>query len=138
MPANPAGRYPAAGSLPYWRTMLEARWQAQLIQLTELSLEFHEAARAVPGTLGGGPGPGPDGAGDAVRARRRLRALARRTVAARRALADIDEALARVRPGRFGRCEQCAEAIPVATLTRTPQARFCPACVSALDRCGAA
>jgi DnaK suppressor protein len=81
---------------------------------------------------GGTPG------GDAVRARRRLRALARRTVAARRALADIDEALARVKPGRFGRCEQCADAIPLASLTRTPEARFCPACVSALDRRGAA
>jgi len=150
MPANPAGRYPAAGSLPYWRNMLEARWQAQLVQLTELSLEFHEAALAAPGAPGGGPGAGPDGAtpgpggpagpggADAVRARRRLRALARRTVAARRALADIDEALARVKPGRFGRCEQCAEAIPLATLTRTPQARFCPACVSALHRRGAA
>jgi hypothetical protein len=153
MPANPAGRYPAAGSLPYWRTVLEARWQAQLVQLTELSLEFHEAALAVPGAPGGGAGAGLDGAtpapggpggpggtagADAVRARRRLRALARRTVAARRALADLDEALARVKPGRFGRCEQCADAIPLATLTRTPQARFCPACVAALDRRGAA
>jgi RNA polymerase-binding transcription factor DksA len=141
MPANPSGRYPAPGSLPYWRAMLEARWQAQLVQLTELSLEFHEAAAAVPGAAAGdrmvarvGDGPG----GDAVHAQRRLRALARRTVAARRALADIDEALARVKPGRFGRCEQCADAIPLATLTRTPEARFCPACAPALDRCGAA
>ena len=147
MPANPAGRSAAAGSLPYWRAMLEARWQAQLVQLTELSLEFHEAAAAVPGAPGTGPRAGQDGAaadpGDVpgtypVRARRRLRALACRTVAARRALADIDEALARVKPGRFGRCEQCADAIPLAILTRTPEARFCPACVSALDRRGAA
>jgi RNA polymerase-binding transcription factor len=146
MPANPAGRSPAAGSLPYWRAMLEARWQAQLVQLTELSLEFHEAAAAVPGAPGGGPRPGRDGAAGGraappgthtVRARR-LRSLACRTVAARRALADIDEALARVKPGRFGRCEQCADAIPLAILTQTPEARFCPACVSALDRCGAA
>jgi RNA polymerase-binding transcription factor len=146
MPANPAGRSPAAGSLPYWRAMLEARWQAQLVQLTELSLEFHEAAAAVPGAPGGGPRPGRDGAAGGraappgthtVRARR-LRSLACRTVAARRALADIDEALARVKPGRFGRCEQCAGAIPLATLTRTPEARFCPTCVSALDRRGAA
>lgn len=147
MPANPSGRYPAAGSLPYWRAVLEARWQAQLVQLTELSLEFHEAAAAVHGATAGDPtvardrapaGPGGPPGRDAVHARRRLRALARRTVAARRALADIDEALARVKPGRFGRCEQCADAIPLATLTRTPEARFCPACVSALDRRGAA
>ena len=147
MPANPSGRYPPAGSLPYWRGMLEARWQAQLVQLTELSLEFHEAAAAVHGVAPGDATLAGDGAvaghggtpgGDAVRARRRLRALGRRTVAARRALADIDEALARVKPGRFGRCEQCADAIPLAILTRTPEARFCPACVSALDRRGAA
>ena len=147
MPANPSGRYPPAGSLPYWRGMLEARWQAQLVQLTELSLEFHEAAAAVHGVAPGDATLAGDGAvaghggtpgGDAVRARRRLRALGRRTVAARRALADIDEALARVKPGRFGRCEQCADAIPLGTLTRTPEARFCPACVSALDRRGAA
>jgi RNA polymerase-binding transcription factor DksA len=147
MPANPSGRYPPAGSLPYWRAMLEARWQAQLVQLTELSLEFHEAAAAVHGAAAGDATLARDGAtarhsgapgGDAVRGQRRLRALGRRTVAARRALADIDEALARVKPGRFGRCEQCADAIPLAILTRTPEARFCPACVSALDRCGAA
>jgi RNA polymerase-binding transcription factor DksA len=147
MPANPSGRYPPAGSLPYWRAMLEVRWQAQLVQLTELSLEFHEAAAAAhvaaagDATLAGdGAAVGHSGApgGDAVRARRRLRALGRRTVAARRALADIDEALARVKPGRFGRCEQCADAIPLVTLTRTPEARFCPTCVSALDRRGAA
>jgi DnaK suppressor protein len=146
MPANPAGRSPAAGSLPYWRAMLEARWQAQLVQLTELSLEFHEAAAAVPGAPGKGPragrnraaaGPGGPPGAHTVRARR-LRALACRTAAARRALADIDEALARVKPGRFGRCEQCADAIPLAILTRTPEARFCPACVAALDRRGAA
>jgi RNA polymerase-binding transcription factor DksA len=131
MPANRAGRYPAAGSLPYWRARLEARWREQLTQLTELSLEFHDTAAAVDaaeavGTSGLG--------GDAVQARRRLRALGRRTAAARRALADIDDALARVKPGRFGRCEQCTEAIPLAILARTPEARFCPRCVSGLDR----
>ena len=147
MPANPSGRYPPAGSLPYWRAMLEARWQAQLVQLTELSLEFHEAAAAVHGAAAGDATLAGDGAaaghscapgGDAVRGQRRLRVLGRRTVAARRALADIDEALARVKPGRFGRCEQCAGAIPLAILTRTPEARFLPTCVSALDRRGAA
>jgi len=62
--------------------MLEARWQAQLVQLTELSLEFHEAAAAVPGAPGTGPRAGRDGAAAGpdgtypVRARRRLRALA--------------------------------------------------------------
>jgi len=137
MPANPPGR-PAPGSLPYWRAILEARWQAQLAALTELSLEFHEAAAAVRGAGGREGAAAGQRRGDVLRARRELGVLARRAAAARRALADIDEALARVKPGRFGRCEQCADAIPLATLTRTPEARFCPACASVLDRCGAA
>jgi hypothetical protein len=59
-----------------------------------------------------------------------LRDLMRRAVAARRALADVDEALARLAAGRFGRCEQCAAAIPAATLARTPEERYCHRCAS--------
>jgi hypothetical protein len=33
-----------APSLPRWRALLEARWQARLQQLTELSLAYHDAA----------------------------------------------------------------------------------------------
>ncbi|MGE5288648.1 MAG: hypothetical protein ACM3ML_15910 [Micromonosporaceae bacterium] len=113
-----AGPYSAAGALPYWRALLESRWQWRLRQLTELSLAYHDAAAA----RGTGASGGAGGAGY------RLRELMRRTVAARRDLADVEEALARLAAGRFGRCEQCAAAIPASTLARTPEARYCPGC----------
>jgi DnaK suppressor protein len=52
----------------------------------------------------------------------------RRATAARRELADIDEALARLTVGRFGQCEQCSEPIPQARLLRVPEDRYCPGC----------
>src|SRR6266568_3475339 len=72
--------YPAAGSLPHWRALLEARWQARLLRVTELSLAFHDAAAAV-----GAGGTGSSGV--TSRARHRLREMMQRAVAARRALA---------------------------------------------------
>jgi RNA polymerase-binding transcription factor DksA len=53
----------------------------------------------------------------------------RRATAARRELADIDEALGRLTVGRFGQCEQCSEPIPQARLLRVPEDRYCPRCV---------
>jgi DnaK suppressor protein len=47
---------------------------------------------------------------------------------ARRALADIERALAAIRTGRYGRCEDCAAQIPVAVLRAVPQARLCLSC----------
>jgi len=116
-----AGPYPATGSLPRWRALLEARWQARLQQVIALSLAFHDAAAAV-NTSGA--------RSSSVTGQGQLRALMRRTVAARRALADIDEALARLAAGRFGCCEQCSAAIPPARLARTPETRYCPTCAS--------
>jgi DnaK suppressor protein len=105
-----------APSLPHWRALLEARWQVRLQQLTELSLAYHDAATAA------GVHPGDHAA------TRQLRDTLRRTVAARRGLADVEEALARVTAGRFGRCEQCGGAIPASRLALTPEMRYCLAC----------
>ena len=44
------------------------------------------------------------------------------------ALADIDEALARVADGTYGVCEECGEDIPVARLRAVPTARRCVDC----------
>lgn len=57
---------PSAGMrAPRWRALLEARWQARLQEVTELSLAYHGAA-ALPAVRGrGGPGPRPAGAGRA-------------------------------------------------------------------------
>ena len=64
-------------------------------EVTELSLAYHVAAAAVPDGTG-------DGAGQPE-----IAALLRRAVEARRKLADIEDALARLAAGRFGACEQC-------------------------------
>jgi RNA polymerase-binding transcription factor DksA len=108
-----------APSLPRWRALLEARWQARLRQLTELSLAYHDAAAYA------GARPGDHAA------TRRQRETLRRTVAARRGLADVEEALARLAAGRFGRCEQCRAAIPASRLGLTPEMRYCRVCDAA-------
>jgi RNA polymerase-binding transcription factor DksA len=97
---------PAGPGGPHWRTLLETRWQALLREVTELSLAYHEAADA------------PD------------HRLLCRTIAVRRKLADVEEALDRLAAGTFGRCEQCHEPIPVGLLAVSPDRRYCPRCVS--------
>ena len=54
--------------------------------------------------------------------------LLRRTVAARRKLADVEEALGRLPAGTFGSCEQCGSAIPASLLAVIPETRYCPRC----------
>ena len=104
---------------PVWRALLEARWRDRVQQVTELSLAYHEAASAAAAD-GGAPASGP--------AERKVRKLLRRTVAARRALADTEEALDRLANGRYGLCEGCTGAIPARLLAVAPEARYCPRC----------
>ena len=109
---------PVAGTRgPRWRALLEARWQARVREVTELSLAYHvAAAAAAPGGTGDGAGqPEP-------------RALLGRTVAARRKLADVEDALGRLAAGSFGSCEQCGSAIPAGLLATAPESRYCPRC----------
>jgi RNA polymerase-binding transcription factor DksA len=102
-----------AGDFPvsYWRALLDTRWQAELRRVTELSVAFWDAAEH--------RGP---------RSSSSLRRAESRAVAARRSLADIEDAMARLTSGRFGRCEQCETAMPARWLARTPEARYCPRC----------
>ena len=109
-----AGASPARG--PVWRALLEAQWRARLQEVTELSLAYHDAAAVTAAAPSALPG------------KRKLRQLLRRAIAARRALADTDEALGRLVSGRYGLCEGCGTAIPAWMLTGTPDARFCPRC----------
>jgi RNA polymerase-binding transcription factor DksA len=107
------GSAPVGG--PRWRELLEARWQSRLLEVTELSLAFHDAAAAR----------------DQAAARQtppELIRLMRRLVEARRALADTDEALGRLAAGRFGRCEFCLGAITRQALAAAPETRYCPRC----------
>ena len=109
-----ASASPARG--PVWRALLEAQWRARLQKVTELSLAYHDAAADTAAAPAGLPG------------KRKRRQLLRRAIAARRALADTDEALGRLASGRYGLCEGCGAAIPAWLLTGTPDARFCPRC----------
>jgi len=47
---SPAGTTPVLDG-PQWRALLEARWQARLTELTELSLAYHAADEAIPAGL---------------------------------------------------------------------------------------
>jgi DnaK suppressor protein len=106
----------AGGPGPRWRALLEDRWQARVQEITELSLAYHVAAEAVPDGTG-------DGAGQPE-----IAALLRRAVEARRKLADVEDALARLAAGRFGSCEQCGSVIPSGLLAAAPETRYCPRC----------
>jgi DnaK suppressor protein len=117
-----------AADLPvsYWRGRLDSRWQAEVRRVTELSLAFCDAAEHVRQFARPGPA-GPD-AGEVRLATGLLRRAESRAVAARRSLADIEDAMARLSAGRFGRCEQCGTDMPARWLTRLPEARYCPRC----------
>lgn len=108
------------GSRAAWRSVLEARWRQRLSTVTELSLAFHDAAeRSGPGTQG---------------ETRQVRHLLREATAARRALADTEEALARLSDSSYGRCEQCAASIPAAELLAEPETRYCARCLRRVRR----
>jgi RNA polymerase-binding transcription factor len=110
----PAGSRAARG--PTWRARLEAQWRARLEEVTELSLAYHDAAAVTAAASAGRP------------ADRNLRQLMRRAVAARRALADTEDALARLASGRYGICEGCTAVIPAWLLVVAPEVRYCLRC----------
>jgi DnaK suppressor protein len=105
--------------LPAWRSFLESRWQQRLSTVIRASLAYHDAAER-----SGGRHRTFDHAGT-----EELRRLMQETVAARRALADTEEALARLSAGNYGRCEQCDAAMPAALLALEPEARYCDRCL---------
>lgn len=55
---------------------------------------------------------------------------------AQRALADVEDALARVRAGRYGFCERCAAAIVLERLEILPISRYCMRCQHAVQAGG--
>jgi RNA polymerase-binding transcription factor DksA len=109
--AWPGSRVPVRGVR--WRRLLEDRWRDRLSQVTAAALAFHDAAAVAGGD------PGRHGA---------LHELLTRASAARRALADVDDALARLAGGNYGLCESCGGAIPAGRLAAVPEARYCPQC----------
>jgi RNA polymerase-binding transcription factor DksA len=110
-------RYVGGRSGHAWRTLLESRWGERLISVITLSLAYHDAAGGPPADIASRPGHN-----------REVRRLMRKTVAARRALGDTEDALARLAAGDFGRCEQCGAAVPADDLLRVPETRYCARC----------
>lgn len=55
-----------------------------------------------------------------------------RVLAAHETLAEIEEAIDRLKAGGYGICERCEQPMPAAWLAESPQVRFCPCC--ALDQ----
>ena len=124
--SGPEGDGPVPAGGPRWRALLEMRWRARLQEVTELALAYHEAAAAA--------GPGTGGSGDGGLQVQRLRRLQRGVVTSRRALADTEEALARLSAGRYGRCESCAGAISAQRLAAMPETRYCARCARGRGR----
>ena len=120
---GPEGDGPVPAGGPRWRALLEMRWRARLQEVTELALAYHEAEAAA----------GRGGGEDRLLVQRLLR-LQRRTVTSRRALADTEEALARLSAGRYGWCESCAGAISAQRLAATPETRYCARCARGQGR----
>jgi len=136
--AHPVAVAPVASErscAPRWRALLEARWQARLRDVTELSLAYHAAAAASPGPsadpaapASADPAAGPLGRQRLLRRELLCRELLCRAIVARRKLADVEEALGRLAAGTFGYCEQCESPIPDALLAAVPERRYCPRC----------
>jgi DnaK suppressor protein len=109
---------PLAFRLPALRAALEQQFRFRREQLAELD--------------SGEPEPGnsavhsdrPDE--DAVFGLREVDALV--AAGARRALADIEMALVRMRTGRYGCCRSCGARIPLVVLEAIPKTTLCLAC----------
>ncbi len=111
VPLTAPGGIPAAWA-PGWRALLETQWQARLEEITELALAYHDVTAA-----GGEEQP-------------RARRLLRQVVASRRALAETEDALARLSSGSYGRCEDCGRGMAAELLAVTPETRYCPRCAA--------
>jgi RNA polymerase-binding transcription factor DksA len=108
-----------ASLLPVLRAALERQrdFRREQLALFNANGETQESAQ-------GDPTDGPDV--EAAQARREVDALV--AAGARRALADIELALARMRTGRYGLCRSCASPIPVVVLEAIPKTTRCLAC----------
>ncbi|HSZ39697.1 MAG TPA: hypothetical protein VK817_07050 [Trebonia sp.] len=112
---------------PRWRIILETRWRDRLAEVTELSLAYHSADHGA----GLGAGLGADHSAEHRAEDEHARRLLHSAVAARRRLADTEDALRRLSAGSFGECEQCAAPIPHVVLAAAPETRYCPVCAAA-------
>ncbi len=120
----PAGDLPA-GEAAAIRDALAAERQQTLDRMTAVSREFDGIVAASEGVATDDEHD-PEGATIAFE-RAQLAALADQ---AREHLAELDEALDRLRQGRYGRCERCGQPIAAGRLAARPAARTCIACAA--------
>lgn len=108
-----------AARLPHLRSVLLRRRDYRREQLAEL--DVHErSGRASKWRAGQGA------ACDSEAPVREVQALV--AAGARRALADIELALARIATGDYGRCRECGAGISLAVLEAIPQTTLCLSC----------
>ena len=105
--------------LPVLRAALEQQHDFRREQLAQV--DGDQRTRSSPSINGAA-----DQDHEAVRARREVEALV--TAGARRALADIELALARMRTGHYGYCRICGIGIPLVVLEAIPKTTLCLAC----------
>jgi RNA polymerase-binding transcription factor DksA len=124
MTSDNAGRLPpgAAASI---RGALAAERQETLDRITAVSREFDGIVESSAGVATDDEHD-PEGATIAFE-RAQLAALLDQ---AHRHLAELDEALDRLRQGRYGQCERCGRPIAAERLAARPAARTCIACAS--------
>ena len=117
----PAGLPPRAAAAI--RDALDAGRQETLTRITALRREFDGIVESSAGVATDDEHD-PEGATIAFE-RAQLAALLDQ---ARQHLAELDDALGRLRQGRYGRCEQCGRPIPAERLAARPAARTCITC----------
>jgi DnaK suppressor protein len=111
-----------ASRLPDLRAALERQRDFRREQLAQIDL--HGPTRTLPAA-----NDAVDRAEEPTSALREVEAL----VAARRALIDIELALARIRTGDYGCCRMCGTAIPLAVLEAIPKSTLCLVCQQAAE-----
>ncbi|MDG6109061.1 TraR/DksA family transcriptional regulator [Dactylosporangium aurantiacum] len=106
------------------RSALDARLQ-------ELAVEYNEAVAEM--TMAGVVDAGDDVADLGTKAFSRDQELAV-ALSIRSRMDQVERAMERLAEGTYGRCERCAEDIPVARLTAFPSATLCVQCKSLSER----
>jgi DnaK suppressor protein len=119
---RPQGRHgeSLASLLPVLRAVLEQQRHFRREQLAQLDSNCGAHERPAPAVASGG------GDRETTLALREVDALV--AAGARRALADIEMALSRMRTGRYGYCRSCEGRIPLVVLEAIPKTTLCLTC----------
>ena len=118
-PARQPGDDPLVIRLPALRSALERQLRFRGDQLAELEVGEHTSR-----SRSANPPDRPNE--EAVYGLQEVDALV--LAGARRALADIELALVRMRTGRYGYCRSCGARIPLVVLEAVPRTTLCLAC----------